>query len=213
MAERGLSRAIGRTARSWGARGLRLLKGFRRLIANVWPSSAAWSAVAAFLAAIAAWLSLTTQQQSTANAIRPELILTGWRSEPLGGRSAMLQFTVSGIRNVGVDPALKIVGYTSHEVAPDVVFGMSVPIVAVGETVEAAGRGMVMWGKGERYRGFRIYVGYSDVSDKRYETVYQMVASKQHISGADRVADGLYSTFRFTTPVAQRWPFAWLGGR
>lgn len=205
------SRFVWSRVRSWGAAGLRALRSTGRFVGRCWPSSAVWSSFAAFAAAIAAWLSFTTQQQSTANAIRPELILAGWRSEfTRSGNAPPLQFTVSSIRNIGVGPALKVVGFTLHT-ERHAVFSMGVPVIGACDTVPAAGLGIVKWGTGKRWRVFRIHVGYSDVNDKRYETVYQMVATDDpYFVGAERLADGLYSTFRFTAPVRQGWwPFAW----
>lgn len=179
--------------------------------------AAIWSAVAASLSALSAFLVMRIQRRNLLESVRPEIVLTGWGRQTKGaGDSAHDVITVQILRNVGRGPALSVVVNatgTFRENRPT--YGMStvyLPIVAPNETVDINSEIGVWWKNvaavegDDRYVGLRVRIHCWDSRGMRHETRYTAVASQRthHVVMANAVAPGLMLSTRVTVTRSVR---------
>lgn len=190
-----------------------------RTIRFRWPSAEGWAAVAAIAAAMAAGFSLIQQQQAALDAIRPELVLSGWRVEIEKDANKFSLLFIDAVRNIGVGPAFRVLVYAPKGTDKRLTIITDVKPIAVlakdeKVTLDATVR---LAFKSEskspsRVLPLEVHVTYSDLRGNRFQTVYNVLASELPIGLTEQLGPGVALRHRHTAPVSGRrwwWPFLW----
>jgi hypothetical protein len=176
---------------------------------NVW--AAAWSAIAATFAAIAAVLLWRTEQQSFRHSARPELVLAGWqRFQDTSGGFGPERIAFSTIENVGRGPALHV-HINSFSIADDdrpktVMSTIRESLIATGSRVTVQGVISIWWNNvagspGSKSVPISIDMLSWDTTGIRYCTKYKLlvVELSPHVVVADAIAPGVILATRTVT--------------
>lgn len=139
--------------------------------------TAIWSAVAASCSATAALAVLQIHRRNSIDAMRPELVITGWkRLENHSHAPYAVGFGFDGIRNVGRGPAVDIqITFSDTEYYQWVPVGTGIyPFLPSSEEIQVNVERAVNWSRvkrrrnGDLYDSITIAMRYQDVRGREY---------------------------------------------
>ena len=159
-------------------------------------SAAAWSAIAAMLSAIAAFLLWRTEQRSFQHSARPEIVITGWR------RNAPDKLTFEAIENVGHGSALHV-HMNAFSLADDnrpmvVMSTIRESLISPNGRTGVMGEISIWWNNvagppGSKHVPVNIEIYCWDTTGVRYKTKYNLLVVElgRNIGVADQIAPGV----------------------
>lgn len=178
--------------------------------------AAGYSAVAAFFAAIAAFLTMRIHRRNAIESARPELVLQSWsRNGPSRNDTTPDVLSFAHLQNVGRGAAFHVRVEASDIVNNRPVVNLpalSVPLVAVNQVIALQGNVLIFWvnvpgsDDSSRLLAVTITVSCSDSGNRRYQTRYHLTAkhSGPPIHGAvTEVAQNIFLTRRSTMSRSQ----------
>jgi hypothetical protein len=161
------------------------------------------------------------QQQAALDAIRPELVLSGWRVEIEKDANKFSLLFIDAVRNIGVGPAFRVLVYAPQperkEKRLTVITDVNqIAVLAKDEKVSLDAIVRLAF-KSEskspsKILPLEVHLIYSDLRGNRFRTVYNVLASDQPVGLTERLGPGVSLRHRETSPDSKRrwwWPFLW----
>jgi hypothetical protein len=159
------------------------------------------------------------QQQAAMEAIRPELIVSGWRVDFEKDPDHFSRLFIDAVQNIGAGPAFRVLIYAPQpartrltvltDVSQIAVIAKDVK-VRVDATIKLAFKGEPK--SSPKLLALEVHLTYSDLRGNRYRTLYDVLVSDQPIGLTEKLGPGISLRYRRTVPDSGGrwwWPFNW----